>query len=291
MNIRHILLAFLVVAIWGFNFVVIKITVLEMPPYLAAAIRFFFAAVPAVLFIKPPKNEFGKIPWWLIIGFGLTFGFGLYAYLNLALFVGLPAGLGSLILQVQAFFTMVMAYFILKERQRIAQIIGAVVAFSGIAIIGYYRWEAASLFPFILAILAAISWAFANILTKLAGKVNPLSLTVWGSLFAIIPLYIMSFIFEGADKLVKFIMEPDLFLYIMLLFSAFPATLLGLALWSWLLSKYPTSTVAPFSLLVPITALIFGQILLGETIAFLEIIGGILVIIGLGITVLKIKQR
>ncbi len=290
MPTRHILLALLVVAIWGFNFVVIKITVEAMPPFLAAALRFSLAAIPAIFFIKPPKNEFGKTPWLFVIGFGLSFGFALYAYLNLALYVGLPAGLGSLILQVQAFFTMIIAFFVLNERVSLSQIFGAMTAFFGIAIIGYYRWESASLFPFVLAILAAISWAFANIITKLSGKINPISLAVWGSAVAAIPLFILSFIFEGVDKLVIFFVAPDWWVIAMIVFGAYPATLLGLAIWNWLLGKYPTSSVAPFSLLVPITGLIFGWILLGETIAMLEIAGGIFVIIGLGITILKPKK-
>ncbi len=289
MPLRHILLALFVVAIWGFNFVVIKITVDMMPPYLAAAIRFALAALPA-FFIKPPKNEFGKTPWLLIIAFGLSFGFALYAYLNLALFAGLPAGLGSLILQVQAFFTMIVAFFILKERPLHIQIIGALIAFAGIAIIGYFRWESANLFPFILAMLAAVSWAFANIITKLVGKINPLSLAVWGSVFAALPLFAMSYIFEGSAEIINFFTNPNYLLIGILIFSAYPATLLGLAIWSWLLLKYPTSSVAPFSLLVPITGLLFGWLLLGEKIATYEIYGGALVILGLAIGIIKFKR-
>ena len=284
MAVRHIILAVLVVAIWGFNFVLIKLSVEALPPYLAAALRFLFAAFPAILFIKPPKNEFGKIPWVIIIGFGLSFGFALYALLNFALFAGMPAGLGSLVLQVQAFFTMIIAFFILRERPRFIQIIGAIIAFSGIGLIGYYRWDGATLFPFILTILAAIAWAIANVLTKMAGKVNPVSLAVWGVGIAAIPLFILSFIVEGTDELVKFITEPDWWIIAILLFTAYPATLFGLAIWNWLLGKYPTSIVAPFTLLVPISGLISGWLILGEMIAPLEIIGGTLVILGLGVT-------
>ena len=78
MPIRHILLALLVVAIWGFNFVVIKLSVEALPPILAAALRFSAAAFPAILFVRPPKA-----PSWLVIAFGLSFGFALYAVLKL----------------------------------------------------------------------------------------------------------------------------------------------------------------------------------------------------------------
>ena len=111
MPIRHILLALLVVAIWGFNFVVIKMSVEAFPPILAAALRFAAAAFPAVLFVRPPKA-----PWWIVIGFGLTFGVALYGFLNLGLAWGMPAGLSSLVLQTQAFFTMVLAFALLGER-------------------------------------------------------------------------------------------------------------------------------------------------------------------------------
>ena len=290
MSIRHILLTLLVVAIWGFNFVVIKITVEAMPPYLAAALRFSLAAIPAIFFIKPPINQNGKTPWLLVIGFALSFGFALYALLNFALFAGMPAGLGSLVLQVQAFFTMIIAFFILRERPKKVQILGAIIAFFGIAIIGYYRWESAGLWPFILTIMAAIAWAIANIITKIAREINPVALAVWGSAIAAIPLFALSFAIEGFGELVKFIVEPNILIILMLVLAAYPATLFGLAIWNYLLGKYPTSTVAPFTLLVPITGLIFGWLLLGETIAPYEVIGGVLVIIGLAVGIIKLKK-
>ncbi len=287
MRLHHILLTIFVVAIWGFNFVVIKLSVEALPPYLAAALRFLFAAFPAILFIKPPKNETGKVPWAIMSGFGLSFGFLLYALLNFALYAGMPAGMGSLILQVQAFFTMIIAYFILKERPKYIQIFGAIVAFFGIAIIGYYRWEGAALFPFILTILAAIAWAMANVLTKMAGKVNPVAFAVWGIAIAAIPLFIISFIFEGTRDFIEFFINPDWWVVGILLFAAYPATLFGLAIWNYLLGLYPTSSVAPFTLLVPISGLISGYLILGENIAMLEIIGGAFVIIGLAIGVIR----
>src|SRR5687768_4116244 len=108
MPILHVFLALLVFAICGLTFVVIKLSVEALPPVLAAALRFFFAAFPLVFFVKPPKAH-----WSLVVGFGLSFGFALYAFLNLALAWGMPAGLSSLVLQCQAFFTMALAFMFL----------------------------------------------------------------------------------------------------------------------------------------------------------------------------------
>ena len=192
MPIRHVALALLVVAIWGFNFVVIKLSVAALPPLLAAALRFLFAAVPLVFFIKPPK-----VAWPLVVAYGFAFGVGLYGFLNLSLAWGMSAGLSSLALQTQAFFTMALAFFLLGERPRRVQIIGAAIAFAGIAVIAAERLADAALLPLGMTLLAALCWGGANVLIKKAGRVDPLALTVWGALVVPLPLLALSLLIEG----------------------------------------------------------------------------------------------
>lgn len=286
MRLRDILLALLVVAIWGFNFVVIKFSVDAVPPILAAALRFTLAAFPAILFVKPPKTS-----WFYVAGFGLSFGFALYSFLNIALSVGMPAGLASVVLQVQAFFTVLIAFFVLGERPRREQIYGSIVAFSGIGVIAYERATGASLLPVALTVCAAVAWGFANILSKKAGKVNPIAITVWGAMFAAVPLYVLSAVVEGPHHLVAVVMHPDPWLFAVIAFLAYPATLFGLAVWNMLLSKYPASLVASFTLLVPITGLVSGWLVLGESVSRLEITGGALIVSGLAVTLLRPKAK
>ncbi|UJW84194.1 EamA family transporter [Devosia sp. SL43] len=280
MPIRHILLALLVVAIWGFNFTVIKLSVEALPPLLAAALRFFCAALPLVFFIKPPKAD-----WRLVVGFGLSFGFLLYAFLNLSIAWGMSAGLSSLVLQVQAFFTMGLAFLILGERPSRFQVIGALIAFGGIAVIATERLGATALLPLGLNLLGAFSWGLANVLTKKAGKVDALAFTVWGALAAPLPLLALSLLVEGPQTVLTALAGFNWSDAGLIAFLAYPATLLGGAIWSWLLGRHPATTVAPFTLLVPISGLLSGYLVLGETITAIEIIGGLLVIVGLGVTV------
>lgn len=282
MPFRHVLLALLVVAIWGFNFVIIKLSVEELSPFLAAALRFFFAAVPFVFFIKHPKTS-----WVWVAAFGLTFAFALYGFLNYALDIGMPAGLASVVLQVQAFFTIFFAFFILKERPRRMQIIGAAIAFDGIGFIALDRFEGISLWPFMFTILAAISWGIANVLTKMAGKIDPVAFIVWGSLWAVVPLFALTFYMEGPETFLAFVSAPDLYTLSLLGFLSYVATIFGMGAWTWLLTKHSASIVAPFTLLVPITGLLSGWMILGETISTLEIAGGVLVILGLGVSVIR----
>ncbi len=280
MPVRHILLALLVVAIWGFNFVIIKLSVEALPPILAAGLRFVAAALPAVFFIRPPKA-----PWWLVVGFGLSLGFALYGFLNLALAWGMSAGLSSLVLQTQAFFTMALAFMLLGERPSRFQVVGALVAFAGIGVIAIERLAATALLPLGMTLMAALSWGLANVLTKMAGRVNALAFTVWGSLAAPVPLIALSLLVEGPDVVLGALAGFGWRDAGLIAFLAYPATLLGGGIWSWLLGRHPASTVAPFTLLVPITGLLSGYLVLGETITPIEIGGAVLVIAGLLVTV------
>lgn len=282
MPIRHIALALLVVAIWGFNFVIIKLSVEALPPILAAGLRFVAAALPAVFFVRPPRA-----PWWLVAGFGLCWGFALYGFLNLAIAWGMSAGLCSLVLQTQAFFTMALAFVLLGERPSRFQVVGALIAFAGIGVIALERFAATALLPLVMTLLAAMSWGLANVLTKKAGRVNALAFTVWGALAAPLPLIGLSLLIEGPEAVLGALGGFGWEEAGLIAFLAYPATLLGGAIWSWLLGRHPASVVAPFTLLVPITGLLSGYLVLGETITPIEIGGAVLVIAGLVVTVLR----
>jgi O-acetylserine/cysteine efflux transporter len=276
---RHVLLALLVVAIWGFNFVVIKLSVEALPPILAAALRFLAAALPAVFFIRPPKA-----PWPLVMGFGLAFGVALYGFLNLSIASGMSAGLSSLVLQTQAFFTMALAFLLLGERPNRFQVAGAAVAFAGIGVIALEHLAATALLPLGMTLLAALSWGLANVLTRKAGQINALAFTVWGALVAPVPLLALSLLVEGPEAVMGALAGFGWEEAALIAFLAYPATLLGGGIWNWLLGQHRANVVAPFTLLVPITGLLSGYLVLGETITPIEIGGGALVIAGLVIT-------
>jgi O-acetylserine/cysteine efflux transporter len=261
MPLRDVLIALVVVTIWGVNFTVIKLSVAEMPPLLVAALRFFFAAVPVIFFVARPKA-----PWRLVIGYGLFMGTALYALLNLALFMGLSASLASLALQMQAMFTIGLAFVVFGEVPRRLQIAGAVVAFAGIGVIAWGHGTGTELLPMV-------------------------PFTVWGNFFASIPLFVLSFMFEGGAEILAPVAPPSWNVVGLIAFLAYPATLFGFAMWSALLSRHSAATVAPFTLLVPIAGISSGVLILGEPIYPVDIAGGLLVFVGLLLTVFKLKPK
>jgi O-acetylserine/cysteine efflux transporter len=104
------LLALLVVVVWGLNFVVIKLGLHNMPPLMLAGLRFCWWRSRHLLCCA------SKIPFKLLLGYGLTISFGQFAFLFCAIKFGMPAGLASLVLQAQAFFTIILGAFVFGER-------------------------------------------------------------------------------------------------------------------------------------------------------------------------------
>ena len=158
MSPKDLLLALLVIGVWGLNFVVIKVGLHDMPPMLLGALRFLLAAFPAILFIRRPQ-----LPLRWLLAYGLTISLGQFAFLFSAMAVGMPAGLASLVLQAQAFFTLLFAALMLGERLRAGNLLGLLVAAGGLLLIGLQGERSMTLAGFVLTICAAAMWALGNI--------------------------------------------------------------------------------------------------------------------------------
>ncbi|ATH81288.1 hypothetical protein A471_16210 [Ectopseudomonas mendocina DLHK] len=276
MSPKDLLLALLVIVVWGLNFVVIKVGLEGMPPMLMGALRFMLAAFPAILLVRRPQ-----VPLRWLLAYGMTISVGQFAFLFYAMHVGMPAGLASLVLQSQAFFTLFFAALFLGERLRGSNLFGLLVAACGLALIGLQSGQAMTLAGFVLTIAAASMWALGNVVTRKLGKVNLLGLVVWGSLIPPLPFLALSLWLEGPALIGVSLRGIGLQSLAVLAYLAFGATLLGYGLWSRLLSRYPASQVAPFSLLVPVVGISSSALLLGERLGSLQVVGAILVMAGL----------
>ncbi|PYE18260.1 O-acetylserine/cysteine efflux transporter [Paraburkholderia silvatlantica] len=292
MSPKDLLLALVVVLAWGVNFVVIKVGLHGVPPLLLGALRFMLAAFPAVLFVKRPQ-----MPLRWLLAYGATISLGQFAFLFTAMYVGMPAGLASVVLQAQAFFTLGFAAVFLRERFHAQNVIGLLIAAGGLALIGMQSMgggaQGMTLAGFVLTLCAACMWALGNIVTKKVGKVDLVGLVVWASLVPPLPFLVLSYWMEGPQRIAAALSGLGVSSVGAIVYLAFVATLIGYSLWSRLLSKYPASQVAPFSLLVPIVGLASAALLLGEQLSAAEIGGAVLVMGGLAVNVFGgwVKQR
>lgn len=278
----HVALAVLIAALWGFNFVVIKIGIDNFPPILFSALRFSLAALPLAFFIRRPD-----VSWALILGIGLVLGVIKFTLLFVGMDVGLSAGLASVVLQSQAFFTVILASFVLRERPTRMQMLGIITAFSGIGLIATTIDSGVTPLGLTLAVAAAFAWACSNLLMKRAGAIDMLGLIVWVSLVPPIPLYLISLVFEGWQAQAAAIASLTWPGAAAVAYIAFAATIFGFGVWGKLIRTYGAAQVAPFSLLVPIFGMSSSALFLGEAFGPVRMAAALLVILGLVMTVLK----
>jgi O-acetylserine/cysteine efflux transporter len=286
MPLRHNLLAASVALLWGVNFVAIDVGLETFPPLLFVALRFALTAFPAVLLVRRPAVP---AKWIVAVGFFLSVGqFGL---LFVAIHIGMPAGLSSLVIQLQVVFTIALAVAFLGERPSRLQICGAVVAFAGLAVIAAGRAQSVPLGAVLLLVGAAASWGVSNVCTRVAKPSDGFAFLIWASLVGPIPLTGLSFAFEGSTAMAHAFTSLDWPALLSLLFVVVVATLFGFGAWTWLLARHSASNVAPFSLLAPVAALVSTWLARGERPTPTELAGGIVILAGLALAVLPPPRR
>ncbi|GAB3211056.1 EamA family transporter [Nocardia tengchongensis] len=283
MTNRDRLLGLAVVVLWGLNFLAIHVGLEHFPPFFFAGLRFAVIAIPVLLFVPRPR-----VPWQWLLLYGIGFGILQFAFLFTALRAGMPTGLSSLVLQSSAPFTVLLGAVFLRERLRGVQLAGIAVAMAGMAVIGWDRAHHAALLPLLLTLLGGLSWAFGNIGSRLAAaaseNVNPLHLTLWMAVVPPIPMFALSALTEGPatgwNDLIASCSSTGWPAFAALAYIVALGTIAGSGLWTYLMSRYPASTVAPLSLAVPVVGIAASWAFLHETPSALSLVGALIVIVG-----------
>ncbi|MFI6723553.1 EamA family transporter [Streptomyces atratus] len=282
----HIALAALVAAVWGVNFVVIEVGLGHFPPLLFSALRFLVAALPAVFFVGRPK-----VAWKWIVGVGLVLGVAKFGLLFIGMDRGMPAGLSSLVLQVQAVFTALFAALALGERPGKVRALGMGVALVGIGVAAVDEGASGPVLAFVLVIAAAACWGVSNVLTRKAAPPDSLNFMVWVSTVPVLPLLGLSLLLEGWDRDADALAALDWSGVGIIVYVAWITTVFGFGAWGFLLRHHPASSVAPFTLLVPVFGMSSAALLLGESVSPLRWCAAALLVGGVALTSLAGARR
>ncbi|WP_425484458.1 EamA family transporter [Cellulomonas humilata] len=285
MPTRDRLLAALVALCWGLNFPAIHLSLEQFPPFFLVALRFALIAVPTLLLVPRPTA-----PWRWIGLYGLGFGVLQFVFLYLAMSSGMPTGLASLVLQSSAPFTVVLAGVFLRERITARQGVGILLAVAGLGGIAWHRAGldgGAALVPVLLTLCGGLGWAIGNLGNRRAVQAQPgepFRLMLWMSVVPPLPLLALSLAVEGPARIARSFQglgsTQGLLALGGLLFTVVVATLVGSGLWTVLMGRHPSSTVAPFSMLVPVVGIGASWLLLRERTSVTELAWGALVIGG-----------
>jgi O-acetylserine/cysteine efflux transporter len=287
MSYKDLILALLVVTIWGANFTVIKLGLDDVPPMLLVALRFMLASFPAIFFVRPPEIHISYL-----ISYGVTVGVGQFGCLFYGMHIGMPAGAASVVLQSQAFFTLFFATIFLREAVANVQWLGLVVAAIGLGLVGHNDQTSVLAIPkaaLMLTLCGAASWGLSNIIVRKASAsailngrtLNMFSLVVWSSLIPPLPLLGLAMLLDSPARIVESFTHLNGISIFSIVYLAFGATLIGFGIWSKLLSKHSAGKVAPLSLFVPVTGLLTARIVLNEQFSYYQWAGCLCVILGL----------
>ncbi len=280
MTPQSIVLAAIAAVLWGLSFIASAVALEALSPPQLTALRFIIAAFPALVVARPP------VAWTALVAIGLTLFAGQFLLLFVALATGLPPGLASVTQQTQVLFSVVLAAICLGDKPHRISVIGMLVAFLGLGLIALSVGRTGPIAALAVGVAAAFSWAIGNVLIKRLGPVRMLPLVAWLSLIPPLPALVVSHFYPG----------PGLFTAIAgagwaslgaVLYLGLAATLIAYAIWGRLLTMYPTSVVAPFTLLVPVIGVTASALLLGERFTMLRASGMGLILCGVAVAIIS----
>ncbi|AXT86391.1 EamA family transporter [Aeromicrobium sp. A1-2] len=278
MSPKHGLLALVVMLIWGANFVVIDEGLSDVPPLLFLAMRFVLVAFPLVFFVRPPQA-----PWRTVVAIGAFMSLGQFSLLYLALDLGMPAGLASLVLQAQVILTIVIAAIVLREPPTGRQVVGAFLGTAGLVLVVVAHGISAPVVPVLVILCAALSWATGNVIARKAGVSSGFSLVVWSALVVPLPALGLSLVIDGSDEVGRALTHLSGVALASTAYTAIGASVIGYGIWNSLLARYPASAVVPYVLLVPVVGILAAWIVQSEVPTALEVVGGAVMLAGVAI--------
>ena len=283
MKLQDILIALIVPITLGFGFVIAKPAFEYFPPFLLMGLRFTITALILIWWFPIPKGLFKDL---IIVSFiGSTLQYALtYSGLNM-----IDASSAVLLVQVEVPAGVILAYFLLKEKPGIKNIIGIGISFFGVYILTGAPSLEGKFIGILLTLTGATTWAYGAVLAKpLSEKMNPLALTAWLALFSGPPLIIASNIYDG--NMMNYFRSASLTSWIIVAYIGLIMQPVSYGCWYYVLKRHPVYKVLPIMMLLPITGLVASIFLLGEEPGKYILIGGTIILIGVGM-ILFGKQK
>ncbi|MBI5164461.1 MAG: EamA family transporter [Magnetospirillum sp.] len=266
-----LLAATLVVTLWGFNFVAVKLALGAFPPFFLTALRFAVVALLLAPFFRPRRDQ-----WRGLAGVAVVLGIGHFGLLFLGM-NGAGASTTAVAIQLGAPFSVLLSWLLMGDSPGRKRVIGMAVAFAGVALLAGEP-SLPSPLPLLAVVASAACWASANILIKRMGPIAPMTLNGGMALIAAPLLLAVSALVETGQ--VEGLQSAGWLPWSAVAFTAVGSTVVAYGLWYRLLSRHPLSRVVPFTLLGPAIGFFAGIVLLGEPASALKVVGGLLTVAG-----------
>ena len=247
----------------AFNQILVKYVNQGIQPVFFAGLRSALAILFVALWLwlrgRPPRFERASLAAGLLIGVAFSAEF-LFLFIALDL---TTVGRSALIMYSMPVWMGVLAHFYLPgERLTPLKAAGLGLAFAGTtwAILSKNASGQPSVLGDICALFAAWGWAGTAFVARKSRlrAAGPEAQLFWMVLVSAPLLLVASFFFG------PFLRDIQPVHWLWVVFQAGVVVAGGFITWLWLLSVYPTSTVASFSFLTPIFAIFLGHVIFGE---------------------------
>lgn len=276
-----IFLAIAVAALWGFNFVAAKYAMAQFPPFFLTSLRFACVALLLAPFVpRPPAPQMRRIA-----ALALVLGVMHFAVLFAALNAGLNIAGTAITVQLGVPFSCLLGVWFMHDALGKWRILGMTVAFSGMLLVAGAPNVTQHPLGFMLALAGAFFWGMSNIMIKRLEGIGTMQMLAWMALFAVVPLWLISAVFEGNAWPRLLTTTPEA--AASLAYTVLGSTFGGYGLWNYLLKKYPLSQVTPYSLMTPVFSIAAGQWFFSEGLSWQVIVGGAITIAGVAVIVIR----
>lgn len=258
MSLRDFGILTAVCLIWALNGVVSKIVVstLEVEPLFYASVRFVIALLVVFPWLFPAPK-----PLWRVMVVGFLMGGGTFALLFVGLKTSTPSA-AAIVGQLGVPITTVLSVLMLGERIHWRRGLGIGLALLGVIIV---MWDPHG-FGISTGLMLIAAGAFAGslgaVMMKQVEGVRPLQFQAWVSLSSVLPIAVLSAIFEPNG------LESGLAagwpLVGALAFSALIVSVVAHTAYYGLIQRYEANLIAPLTLMAPLATIGFGIVLTGD---------------------------
>ena len=279
--------------IWGSTWLFIKIGLNDLPPLSFAAIRFVIAAAILWVIVSLRRLDLprSKGDWLMLAGTGVlafTVNYGLVFWGEQYISSGLAALLQA---TIPAFGLLFAHLHLPAERMTLPKVMGVVLGVVGVGVIFSNQLSVAgprALAGCVALVVSAAGAAYSNVLIKgHGGKFEPTIIAATQMTFGLIPILLIGVVFEGNPFHFHWTGRAVLSLF----YLAVVGSVIAFILYYWLVQHMAVTKSMLIALVTPVTAVILGMIVLGEQLDWRTIAGGVLILSGIALVVLRRRKK
>lgn len=284
MRLPHLMLALLINASWGFNFVAVKWAVADFPPIFANSLRFGVVLVLLIYFLRPVAGQMRRVLSLAILMGVMHFGFVFTAMANATDLAPI-----ALVAQTSVPMSTALAILFLGERIGWRRTMGLALSFGGVLVIGFDPAVFHQPLAVLLTLAAAFIYGISAVMMRRIRGVGAMTIQAWIALAAVPGSLLVSLVFEVGQ--LAALQNASVLAWGAVFYTAIGASIIGHGGMYFLFQRYEVSTVSPYMLTTPLFAVTFSMIIFGETLSWHELLGGLIVMSGVTIITLRNRRR